>query len=95
MWRSGGIAPPFLTSALDGQFHGPAVLPLCNEPPDHWIGGWVSPRHRLDAVEERKNIALQGIEPGISSPSIHQVRFFFFNLYSGGWNQGPLDTAAT
>jgi hypothetical protein len=19
---------------------------------------------------------------------------FFFNLYSGGWNQGPLDTAA-
>jgi hypothetical protein len=20
---------------------------------------------------------------------------FFFNLHSGGWNQGPLDTAAT
>jgi hypothetical protein len=23
------------------------------------------------------------------------VDFFFFNLHSGGWNQGPLDTAAT
>jgi hypothetical protein len=23
------------------------------------------------------------------------VRVFFFNLHSGGWNQGPLDTAAT
>jgi hypothetical protein len=22
-------------------------------------------------------------------------RLFFFNLHSGGWNQGPLDTAAT
>jgi hypothetical protein len=22
-------------------------------------------------------------------------RYFFLNLYSGGWNQGPLDTAAT
>jgi hypothetical protein len=21
--------------------------------------------------------------------------YFFFNLHSGGWNQGPLDTAAT
>jgi hypothetical protein len=20
---------------------------------------------------------------------------YFFNLYNGGWNQGPLDTAAT
>jgi hypothetical protein len=23
------------------------------------------------------------------------TRLFFFNLHSGGWNQGPLDTAAT
>jgi hypothetical protein len=25
---------------------------------------------------------------------IKQINFFF-NLHSGGWNQGPLDTAAT
>jgi hypothetical protein len=24
-----------------------------------------------------------------------KVTDFFFNLHSGGWNQGPLDTAAT
>jgi hypothetical protein len=27
--------------------------------------------------------------------SVLHVKTFFFNLHSGGWNQGPLDTAAT
>jgi hypothetical protein len=33
-----------------------------------------------------------------SSPSTASVLasfFIYFNLHSGGWNQGPLDTAAT
>jgi hypothetical protein len=27
--------------------------------------------------------------------SVFNVKFFFLNLHSGGWNEGPLDTAAT
>jgi hypothetical protein len=45
--RSGGIAPPFTTSALDGssQFHAPASLP--SEKRDlgtHWMGDLVGTR---------------------------------------------------
>jgi hypothetical protein len=28
-------------------------------------------------------------------PDQSSLFLFFFNLHSGGWNQGPLDTAAT
>jgi hypothetical protein len=31
----------------------------------------------------------------VGDPAVRQRRLFFFNLHSGGWNQGPLDTAAT
>jgi hypothetical protein len=31
----------------------------------------------------------------LSFHHLSSLSFFFFNLYSGGWNQGPLDTAAT
>jgi hypothetical protein len=27
--------------------------------------------------------------------NFNDLFYFFFNLHSGGWNQGPLDTAAT
>jgi hypothetical protein len=50
---NGGIAPPFLTSALDGcewSASGPGEI----APGTHWIGGWVGPRVGLDAVEKRK-----------------------------------------
>jgi hypothetical protein len=43
IWGSRGIAPSFLTSALDGggQIHGPSALPEENAPGTHWIAGWV------------------------------------------------------
>jgi hypothetical protein len=46
---SGGIAPPFLVSALD------AASRLCySTPGTHWIGGLEGPRAGLDVVEKRK-----------------------------------------
>jgi hypothetical protein len=52
---SGGIAPPFLTSALDGgewSASRPGSFTTGERSPDtHWIGGWVDPRDGLDAVK--------------------------------------------
>jgi hypothetical protein len=53
--RSGGTAPPFLTSALDGGewlTSGPGhFTPEERDPSTHWAEGWVCPRAGLDAVE--------------------------------------------
>jgi hypothetical protein len=47
---SGGIAQPFLTSALDGSEW--LALRLGRFTPGAlWIGGWVGPRAGLDSVE--------------------------------------------
>jgi hypothetical protein len=57
MLGSGSIAPPFLTSAVDGgewSAHVPAVLAARKEPPcTLCIVGWVGPIAGLDAVEYR------------------------------------------
>jgi hypothetical protein len=49
IWGSGGIAPPIMTLALDGevsgQLHAPGEQTSCTR----WIGGWVSPRASLGA----------------------------------------------
>jgi hypothetical protein len=54
-WRSGGIAPPFLTSALDGgewSASRPGHFTAGETAPDTpLIGGWVGPRTGMDAVE--------------------------------------------
>jgi hypothetical protein len=52
---SGGIAPSFLTSVLDGDERS-ASLPDCFNHGEiatgtHWIGAWVDPRAGLDIVE--------------------------------------------
>jgi hypothetical protein len=56
MWGSEGIAPPFLTSALDGSEWSASRLyrftsgeKSCDI---HCIGGWVDLRSGLDAVEK-------------------------------------------
>jgi hypothetical protein len=42
----------------------------------HWIGGWVGPRACVDAVENRKKtLALPGIDPGPTSPSLYRVSY--------------------
>jgi hypothetical protein len=75
----------------------------CGAPGTHWIGGWVDPRAGLGDVEKRNFFTLLGLELRLLSRPAHtQLQYrlrcpgsFFFNLHSGGWNQGPLDTAAT
>jgi hypothetical protein len=47
---SGGIAPPLLTSALDGG-EKLASRPSLFTPGTHWIRGWVSPRADLDGMK--------------------------------------------
>jgi hypothetical protein len=54
---NGGVAPPFLTSALDGsgQLQAPAALPLGKGPPVRvvWEAGWApEPRSGRCGVEE-------------------------------------------
>jgi hypothetical protein len=66
IWSNGGIAPPFLTSALDGG-EWSASRPCCFTtgeiaPGTHWVRGWVGPRAGLDAVDTRKMLPLPGIE---------------------------------
>jgi hypothetical protein len=57
-WRSGGIARRNLISALDGDEWSVSrpgrFTPRERSPDTHWIGGWMSPRAGLDAVETRK-----------------------------------------
>jgi hypothetical protein len=56
-WGSGGIALPFLTSALDaGEWLALCpchFIPLARGLGTHHIGGWASPRASLDCVEKR------------------------------------------
>jgi hypothetical protein len=65
---SGGTAPPFLTSALDGGEW--SVWRPCRfthgegAPGIYWILGWVGPRVRLDAVEKRNILRCRELNPG-------------------------------
>jgi hypothetical protein len=63
-WGSGGIAPTFLTLALEGG-EWSASRPGRFTPGEiatgaYWLG-WVGPRAGLDAVEKRKILPLPGI----------------------------------
>jgi hypothetical protein len=52
MWASDGIAPLFLTSAIDGGKW--SALRFCRFiPGTHWIGGWVGPTASLDAEVQK------------------------------------------
>jgi hypothetical protein len=70
MWMRGGLAPHFLTLALDGGEWSALCLYRREKSPwcPLWIGGFVSPRVSLDVVRERTNLAQPGIEPVPSSP---------------------------
>jgi hypothetical protein len=64
---SGGIAPLFLTSVLDrDEWSVPRpgrLTPGKRASGTHWIGGKVGPRAGLDAVQKRKGLSLEEIEP--------------------------------
>jgi hypothetical protein len=54
VWGGGGIAPTFLTSALDGgewSASCPSHFIPGERAPTNWIGGQVGPRASLDAVK--------------------------------------------
>jgi hypothetical protein len=56
-WGNGGLAPPFMTLALDGGEWSAACLccfmPRERCPSTHRIGNWVDPRAILDTKEEK------------------------------------------
>jgi hypothetical protein len=58
VWGSGGIAPPILTSALDGG-EWSASRPGRITPGIHWRRGWVGPK---------VDLSMPGIEPVPSIP---------------------------
>jgi hypothetical protein len=61
-----GIAPPFLTAALDGDEWSASrpcrFTPGEKAPGTHWIGRWVGLRVGPDDVEKRKFLTLRGLE---------------------------------
>jgi hypothetical protein len=65
-WRSVGIGPPLLTSALDGGDWSASrpgrFTPGDRVPGMYWIEGLVGPRTGLDDVEKRKLLTLLGLE---------------------------------
>jgi hypothetical protein len=74
IWGSGGIAPPFLASALDGG-EWLASRPSRYTAGIHWIRGWVGLRADLGAVEWRNLLPLPGIEsrPSTRSRSLYKI----------------------
>jgi hypothetical protein len=67
-WGSGGIAPPFLTSVLNGGEWSAArpsrFIPREVAPVIQRIGDWVGSRAFLEAVERRKILAYRESNPG-------------------------------
>jgi hypothetical protein len=72
-----GIAPPFLTPALDVEWS--ASRPCRITPGIHWIGGWVGPTVSLDAVEKRKILHCRELNAGTRarSPSLYRLRVLY------------------
>jgi hypothetical protein len=58
LMRSGGIPPPFFTSALDGGVWSASrpdqITPWEGAPGTYWIWNWVGPRAGLDSAVKRK-----------------------------------------
>jgi hypothetical protein len=64
-WGSGGIAPPFLTTTLDGGEWSASLygrfIPEGKVPGINWRGGWEGSRG-LDAMGKIQILTLPGIE---------------------------------
>jgi hypothetical protein len=82
IWGSGGITPPFLTSALEGgewSASRPCQFTLGERAPGtHWEGDWMGPRTGLDAVEKRKTFCpCRGSNPGRPANSLSLYRLVY------------------
>jgi hypothetical protein len=71
VWGNGGIALPFLMSALDGGEWSASrpgrFTPRERAAGTHSLWGWVGSGAGLDAVEQRQNLPLPVIEPRLFS----------------------------
>jgi hypothetical protein len=72
VWGSGSIAPPFLTSSLDGgewsASHPSRFIAGEEVPTTHWIGCWVGPRAGLALWRGEKPLAPAGNQsPAVQS----------------------------
>jgi hypothetical protein len=71
------MAPPFFTSALDGGEWSTSRLdrytPGETDTGTHLIGVWVDPRAGLNAMNYKKSLALQAIEPRLLGPPVRSV----------------------
>jgi hypothetical protein len=56
---------------MSGQLHVLPALP----PSTHWIEDLVGPRAGLEAVEKRKILPLQGLEPQPSSTLLYRLSY--------------------
>jgi hypothetical protein len=84
-WRHmgrGGIAPPVLTSELDGGERSasrPSRFTVGEiAPGSHWIGDWMGPRAGLDVMEKIKvSYSCRKSNPGrpASSPSLYRLSY--------------------
>jgi hypothetical protein len=67
----GGVDPPFVTSALDGDEWSASspssFIPWETAPDTHWLRGSVGFRARLDTVEMRKCYPCHESNPGRSA----------------------------
>jgi hypothetical protein len=68
IWGSGGVAPSFFTSALDGVEWPVSRLdrftPGERAPSTHWIEDWLGPRTDLNDMEKRKTYPCRGSNLG-------------------------------
>jgi hypothetical protein len=78
---SGGIAPPFLTSALDGWEWSASrtgrFTPGETASGTHWIESWVDPRAGLDAVEKRIILPYQESISGFPAGNLSLYRLSY------------------
>jgi hypothetical protein len=76
-WGSGGIPPPFLTSALDGGDWSASRSGPFNHretaPGTHSIGGWVAPRAGLEDVEKGNSLPPIGNRTRVFSRLAHSL----------------------
>jgi hypothetical protein len=76
------MAPPFLTSALDGGEWSSSRLCRFTPADTHWIGGWVGPRVCLDSMEKRQIWHCRKSNPGRPARSqLNSATHLFHNVY--------------
>jgi hypothetical protein len=84
IWESGGVAPPFLMSTLDGgewsHLHAPVAFPLENHPRYPMDRRKAGPQNRPGRHEE-KNLALTGIRSVVQGVAFQNPYAVYFSSH--------------